>query len=147
MAAKSIISDSELPAIRQRLTSGETFTSVAATYGVKAWTIQKRLRIYHPTGGRNVSDTWNYVSDYMGLARCVWRRYKRFIADNCLFDIVVDKLFSFTVNELRKIRMSDKPFWMAHDLLCAKVRMYYEGKKKQPLHAAVMCFDHNGINP
>lgn len=132
-----------LSIIIERLNKGETFTSIANEYGVKAWTIQKRVSMYHPTGGKNTSAIWDIVPNYMDGVKLIYIKYKNFIKDVNLFDIVLDTAYSFTVNEVEKIEKSEKPFWRYHDILQAKVYMKKikpEIKKEQFLYCSFQTF-------
>lgn len=131
------IDDCCLPDIIARLQSGETFTSVGASYGVKAWTIQKRLKVYHPTGGRNTSAVWMIVPNYMIAVKMIARRYS--FVDVNMYDITLDYAYRFTVNELNVIAASKRPFWKMHDILRSKVYTCHVKKKRQRV-AGVECF-------
>ena len=120
------IPPADIPSIIEELKSGKTFTEIALRYGCKAYTLQKRLKIYHPVGGRNTSAIWEIFPHYMNVIKHLVRKY-RYINDICLFDIFLTCAYSLTVRELDRIKeCSDKKemFWKLFDLIRAKSNLY-----------------------
>lgn len=129
MAGMCKVPAGDLPVIKQRLQNGETFTSVAKQYNVTPYAIQKRLRCYHPTGGRNIADIWNYLPDYIHVVDRLSVRYR--YVDVNIRDIILDFAYSLTKNELNRIRDSVKPFWTAYDIIRGKLYMCVILKRKR----------------
>ena len=125
MANRKKIPDSDIALIHSKLAAGETFTAIGRTYGVAAWTVQKRLSITHPMGGRNISDIWNYVPDYIDAVRMLYNRYRYWTKDVNLFDIILDYAYSLTRNELNKIQQSERPFWKLYAIMRSKLFACY----------------------
>ena len=128
---RTLIAESELPLIRERLAKGESFTSVGESYGVKAWTIQKRLKCFHPTGGRNFGGWWEVIDErrFYAAVRSVARRYS--YVDVNMQDVVMDYGLRMTRHELEIVKASRCSYLKLCDILKAKVWMCYIKKRSR----------------
>ena len=125
------IPDNDIPFIFNDLKNGATFTEIANRYGCKAWTLQKRLNIYHPVGGKNFCRIWEIYPEYMNIVWFIFRKYK-YIQDLCLYDIIIDYCFELTVNQINiinNIESNNKKFWKIYDFVRAKLWSCYLNRK------------------
>lgn len=94
------IGKSDLDYIKKELEEGKTFSEIGKRYGVKAWTIQKRLKTYHPTSSSNFFPIWEEVEDYQDLCFKLQKKYWQ----HDIIDFLLDKSINLNKKNINYLK-------------------------------------------
>lgn len=125
MKKRQIIPEEDIQGIVERLKNGATFTAIASEYGVKAWTIQKRVG-RHPLSGKRTAEVhwlfiWQILPNYQKICLKIASMYK----NPSLYDFCSDYLLSVNFKTFKKIESWEEKNreYYTQCLLCSAIAM------------------------